>query len=289
MLAALLVAPLFAMALLKSGEGTTAVTLPENYFKFWTNWKDVISGLGWGLGYFGMPHIIIRFMSLKSEKELRKSSVIGISWTVIILVMSVLSGVVGRMFLGQIEDSSVVFITMTRKIFPALISGILLSAILSAAMSTADSQLLASASAFASDVYKPVFRQNASDKEMLWAGRFVVAVIALIAVLIASNPNSGSIMGLVENAWGVFGAAFGPVILLSLFWKRFTFSGAVAGIVTGAVVDILWLVFLSGVGIYEIIPGFAAGLLVSVVVSLVSPAPEAAVQELYDRASNSNV
>ena len=224
-------------------------------------------------------------MSLKSEKELRKSSIIGISWTVIILIMSVLSGVVGRMFLGEISDSSVVFITMTRKIFPALISGILLSAILSAAMSTADSQLLASASAFASDVYKPVLRKNASDKEMLWVGRLIVIGISLVALIIAANPNSGTIMALVENAWGVFGAAFGPVILLSLFWRRFTFSGAVAGIATGALVDILWLAFLSGTGIYEIIPGFAVNLVVSIVVSLCSDAPSAEVEALYDRAS----
>ena len=135
---------------------------------------------------------------------------------------------IGHLLLGEIEDSSVVFITMVRKIFPALVSGLLLSAILAAAMSTADSQLLASASSFASDVYKPIIRKNASKKEMLWASRFVVLAIALVAVLIASNPNSGTIMGLVENAWGVFGAAFGPTILLSLFWKRFTFSGAVA-------------------------------------------------------------
>ena len=165
---------------------------------------------------------------------------IGISWTTVILIMSVLSGVVGRMFLGEIQDSSTVFITMTRKIFPSLISGVLLSAILSAAMSTADSQLLASASAFANDVYKPVFRKDATNKEMLWAGRWVVAIIAMVALFIAANPNSGTIMALVENAWGVFGAAFGPVILLSLFWKRFTFSGAVAGIAAGSLVDILW-------------------------------------------------
>jgi sodium/proline symporter len=264
-----------------------AAALPEGYFSFWTNWKDVISGLGWGLGYFGMPHIIIRFLSLKSQKELRKSSVIGISWTTIILVMSVVAGVVGRMFLGDIEDSSVVFITMTRKIFPALVSGLLLSAILSAAMSTADSQLLASASAFASDVYKPVFRKKASDKEMLWAGRFVVIAIAVVAVIIASNPNSGTIMALVENAWGVFGAAFGPTIMLSLFWKRFTFSGAVAGIIVGAVVDICWLAFLSGTGIYEIIPGFFASLIVAIVVSLCSPKPSQEVEELFTRAVNS--
>lgn len=163
-------------------------------------------------------------------------------------------------------------------------SGILLSAILAAAMSTADSQLLASASAFASDVYKPVFRKNASDKEMLWAGRIVVVIISVIALIIAADPGSGTIMGLVENAWGVFGAAFGPVILLSLFWRRFTFSGAVAGIVAGAVVDVLWLAFLKSTGVYEIIPGFAAGLVAALVVSLASKAPSKEIEKLYDAA-----
>lgn len=285
MLAALLIAPIFVLALMGSGEIVASGSLPDGYFNFMTSWKDIVSGLGWGLGYFGMPHIIIRFMSLKSEKELRKSSVIGISWTTIILIMSVLAGVAGRLFLGDMEDSSLVFITMVRRIFPALVSGILLSAILSAAMSTADSQLLASASAFASDVYKPVFRKNATDKEMLWAGRIIVVVIAVVALLIASNPNSGTIMALVENAWGVFGAAFGPVILLSLFWRRFTFAGAVSGIVAGAAVDILWLAFLNSTGIYEIIPGFAVGLLAAVVVSLLSKEPDAATKALFDEAA----
>ena len=288
MLAALLIAPIFALGLVKSGDMAAAAAMPEGSFTLWTNWQDVVSGLGWGLGYFGMPHIIIRFLSLKSEKELRKSSVIGISWTTIILIMSVLSGVVGRMFLGEIDDSSIVFITMTRKIFPAIISGLLLSAILSAAMSTADSQLLASASAFASDVYKPILRKNASDKEMLWASRLVVVAISAVALLIAANPNSGSIMALVENAWGVFGAAFGPVILLSLFWKRFTFAGAVSGIAVGAGVDILWLVCQSSTGIYEIIPGFFASLVVSVVVSLCTPAPSREVELMFDHAAVNN-
>ena len=287
MLGALLIAPIFALGLIKSGEMGTAAALPEGYFNFMTSWKDILSGLGWGLGYFGMPHIIIRFMSLKSDKELKKSSVIGISWTAIILVMSVLSGIVGRMFLGDIQDSSTVFITMVRKIFPALVSGILLSAILSAAMSTADSQLLASASAFASDVYKPVFRKNAGDKEMLWAGRVVVLVISLIAVFIASSPNSGSIMGLVENAWGVFGAAFGPAIMLSLFWKRLNFAGTVSGIAAGAAVDIAWLSFMKFTGVYEIIPGFAAGLLVAVLVSLMTKAPGKDVEALFNKAAAS--
>jgi len=285
MLAALLIAPLFALALAKAGDGAVAgATLPEGFFNFFTTPQDIISGLGWGLGYFGMPHIIIRFMSLKSEKELRKSSVIGISWTTIILIMSALTAVAGRLYLGEIDDPSTVFITMVRRIFPALVSGLLLSAILSAAMSTADSQLLAASSAFASDVYKPVIRKKASDSEMLWAGRIVVIVIAVVALMIASDPNSGSIMGLVENAWGVFGAAFGPVILLSLFWKRLTFGGTVAGIAAGAAVDILWLVFLSSTDIYEIVPGFAAGLLAAVVVSLLSKGPGKDVEDLFDRA-----
>ena len=284
MLAALLIAPLFALALVGGSSAATA-QLPDGFFRFATSWQDILSGLGWGLGYFGMPHIIIRFMSLKSEKELRKSSVIGITWTVIILTMSALTAVAGRLYLGEIADSSTVFITMVRKIFPPLVSGLLLSAILSAAMSTADSQLLAASSAFASDVYKPILRKNASDKEMLWAGRFVVAAIAVIALMIASNPNSGTIMGLVENAWGVYGAAFGPVILLSLFWKRLTFGGAVAGITVGALADIGWLALLSSTGIYEIVPGFAAGLIAALVVSLCSKGPGKDVEALFDRAS----
>lgn len=286
MLAALLIAPIFALALIQGGQAaTTMAELPEGYWNLFSNWKDVVSGLGWGLGYFGMPHIIVRFMSLRSDKDLKKSAKIGISWTVLILIFSVASGCIGHLLMGDLADSSTVFIQMVRFLFPALISGILLSAILAAAMSTADSQLLASASAFASDVYKPVIRKGkASEKEMLWAGRFVVLIIAIIAVLIASNPNSGTIMGLVENAWGVFGAAFGPAILLSLFWKRFTFEGAVAGIVVGAVVDIAWLAFLGSTGIYEIIPGFICGLIAAVIASKCSKAPSAEVEALFDKA-----
>ena len=288
MLAALLVAPIFALALIQGGQAATTMSqLPDGYWNLFTNWKDVLSGLGWGLGYFGMPHIIVRFMSLRSDKDLKKSAKIGISWTVLILIFSVASGCVGHLLLGELSDSSTVFIQMVRFMFPALISGILLSAILAAAMSTADSQLLASASAFASDVYKPVIRKGkASEKEMLWAGRVVVLIIAIIAVLIASNPNSGTIMGLVENAWGVFGAAFGPAIMLSLFWKRFTFEGAVAGIVVGAVVDIAWLAFLGSTGIYEIIPGFICGLIAAVIASKCSKAPSAEVEALFDKAVN---
>ena len=290
MLAALLIAPIFALGIINNSTAQTVTELPENYWHFARDWREIASGLGWGLGYFGMPHIIIRFMSVRSQKELRKSSVIGISWTLVILTMSVAAGAVGRVMSSrgiiEITDSATVFIQMTRAIFPALISGILLSAILAASMSTADSQLLASASAFASDVYKPVFRKDASDREMLWAGRVVVIIIAVIALIVASNPNSGTIMGLVENAWGVFGAAFGPTILLSLFWRRLTFGGAVAGIVCGALADILWLALLKGTGLYEIIPGFIVGLIAAVVVSLITPTPDAQVEALFDRATS---
>ena len=289
MLGALLVAPIVALGMINAGEAAmTTSELPEGYWNLFANWKDIVSGLGWGLGYFGMPHIIVRFMSLRSDKDLKKSAKIGITWNVLIVIFSVAAGCIGHLFLGEVEDSSTVFIQMVRRIFPgalAIISGILLSAILAASMSTADSQLLCASSAFASDVYKPVIRKNkASDKEMNWAGRIVVVIIAIISVIMASDPNSGTIMNLVENAWGIFGAAFGPAILLSLFWKRFNFAGAITGIIVGAAVDILWLIFLSGTGIYEIIPGFIAGLLAAIIVAKATKAPGKDVEEMFDLA-----
>ena len=288
MLAALLIAPIFALTLVQSGQGASTMDqVGTGYWKLFTSWQDVVSGLGWGLGYFGMPHIIIRFMAVRSDKDIKKSATIGIAWTLLILGFAVIAGLIGRMYLGEITDTSTVFIQMVRKMFPPVISGVLLSAILAASMSTADSQLLSSASAFASDVYNPVIRKGkASDEEMLWMGRLVVLVVAEAALLIASNPGSGSIMDLVSNAWGVFGAAFGPVILLSLFWRRLTFGGAVAGIVTGAAVDILWLVFLSKTGVYEIVPGFLCGLLAAALISLVGKGPGAEVLKLFDRVAS---
>ena len=292
MLAALMLAPIIALFAIKGGEGALAAgDLAENYWNMlpsgkldWTSISSILTGLAWGLGYFGMPHIIIRYMAIKSPKEVKKSRVIGSVWTCLILAFAVAVGLVGRVLLGNtLSDSSTVFISMARMLFPAVISGILLSAILAAAMSTADSQLLASASAFASDVYKPVFRKNAGNKEMIWIGRVVVIIISIVAVIIASSPNSGSIMSLVSNAWGVFGAAFGPVILLSLFWKKLSFGGTIAGIVVGAAVDILWLAFLGSTGLYELLPGFAAGLIAAIVVSLIK-APSDDVQALFDEA-----
>ncbi len=286
MLGALLLAPIFAATHL-SGELSDVTRDVPNFFSLFTSWQDIVSGLGWGLGYFGMPHIIIRFMSVESQKSLQRSAKIGITWTTLILIFSVGVGVIGRMYLGfdeHISSNSLVFISMVRNLFPSLLSGILLSAILAAAMSTADSQLLSAASSFSSDVYKPLIRKDqATNDEMLWTSRLVVLVIALLALILAIDPGAGSIMGLVSNAWGVFGAAFGPVILLSLFWKRLNFAGALIGIITGAAVDICWLIFLSGTGLYEIVPGFICGLVAAVVVTLITKAPSAEVGELFEK------
>lgn len=284
---AMLIAPLFAYAFV---DASKAATIPAEFWDPVSNWKDIVSGLGWGLGYFGMPHIIVRFMSLDKQSNMKKSTIIAVSWTTSVVVFAGVIGVVGRMFLGfdeTINSNSLVFITMVRTIFPALLSGLLLSAVLAASMSTADSQLLAAASSFASDVYKPIIRNNkASDNEMLWVGRIVVMAISIISVFIAASPNSGSIMSLVANAWGVFGAAFGPAIMLSLFWKRFNYMGALVGIVVGAVVDIYWFTNLAHLGIYEIIPGFFASLVAAVIATLCSPAPSKEVEELFDKAVN---
>ncbi|MDD6077654.1 MAG: sodium/proline symporter, partial [Clostridiales bacterium] len=265
MLGALMLAPIIALFAMNAADFIApAVNVTENYYSLLSGGSfdkqslmDILSGLGWGLGYFGMPHILVRYISIKSEHEMRKSQIIGSSWTTLILIMSCVVGIVGRKFLGDgLEDQSLVFVTMVRKVFPAFIAGILLSAILAAAMSTADSQLLASSSAFASDIYKPVMRKNASDHEMLWAGRIIVVVISVVAFFIANSPNCGGIMALVECAWAGFGSAFGPVILLALYWRRLTYSGAVAGVTVGFVVDALWYAFLSTpTGLYEIIPG----------------------------------
>lgn len=284
---AMLIAPLFAYAFV---DASKAATIPAEFWDPVSNWKDIVSGLGWGLGYFGMPHIIVRFMSLDKQSNMKKSTVIAVSWTTSVVVFAGVIGVVGRMFLGfdeTINSNSLVFITMVRTIFPALLSGLLLSAVLAASMSTADSQLLAAASSFASDVYKPIIRNNkASDNEMLWVGRIVVMAISIISVFIAASPNSGSIMSLVANAWGVFGAAFGPAIMLSLFWKRFNYMGALVGIVVGAVVDIYWFTNLAHLGIYEIIPGFFASLVAAVIATLCSPAPSKEVEALFEKAVN---
>ena len=297
MLAALLAVPL-VLVFLRDIDYTVFETVaggtnPLNPFA--ASWQEIVSGLAWGLGYFGMPHIIVRFMSTKNVKVLKKSATIGIIWVVLTLGAAVAMALLGRGFAptqALVENGSqeLVFITLVQDIFNgpwAFVAGLLLSAIVAAAMSTADSQLLVASSSFTSDIYKPVFRKNASEKETLWVGRIVVLIIAVVAYFIASSKSEGasSIMSLVDNAWGGFGAAFGPVILLSLFWKRTTYKGAIAGVVVGAVVDVAWMLLLSETGIYELLPGFIAGGLSCIIVSLIDKKPSAEVAALFEKAS----
>ncbi|MCQ2551557.1 MAG: sodium/proline symporter [Clostridia bacterium] len=258
---------------------------------FDASWQDIVSGLGWGLGYFGMPHIIVRFMSIEKPSMVKKSASVAIVWVVLSLGAACLMAYLGRMIVADqllmVGAQKTVFMALSRMFFPAAISGVLLAAIMAASVSTADSQLLVASSSFTSDIYKPILRKDASDKEVLWVGRVVVAIVAVVAFIIASSKGAGAqaIMNMVENAWGGFGSAFGPVILLSLFWRRFNYKGAIAGVVTGAIVDILWLTCLSGTGVYEIIPGFLCGMIAAVVTTLLTPAPSKAVTDIFDTAT----
>ncbi|MBR4861145.1 MAG: sodium/proline symporter [Firmicutes bacterium] len=258
---------------------------------FTSSWKDIVSGLGWGLGYFGMPHILVRFMSIEKPSMVKKSATVAIIWVVLSLGATCLIAYFGRMLLAEelltIGAQKTVFIVFARKLFPAFIAGVLMAAIIAASMSTADSQLLVASSSFTSDIYKPILRKDASEKEILWVGRIVVLIVSIIGYFIASSKAEGAqaIMNLVENAWAGFGSAFGPTIILSLFWRRFTYKGAVAGVVTGALVDVLWLAFMSHTGIYEMVPGFFCSLIAAVVFTLLDKEPGKEVQEIFDKAT----
>ena len=310
MLAALLATPIGALLIMNLGSFTAPTnTLPAGYYHIlvsgkldWKAISDIISGLGWGLGYFGMPHIIVRYISIKNEKEMRKSQIIGCGWIFLILLLACVVGLTGRAYLGDAltttqDGNTLVFINMVRNVCAYIgnavsltsvmlfLAGLLLSAILASAMSTADSQLLASSSAFASDLYKPIFRKNAGETEMLWAGRAIVLVISIVAFFIAASPECKGIMKLVSCAWAAFGSAFGPVVILALYWKRLTYNGAFAGIVVGFAMNIVWYnLFAAKTGIYEIVPGFAVGFITTYVVSLIDKAPSAEVVELFNKA-----
>jgi len=253
---------------------------------------EIASGLAWGLGYFGMPHILVRFMAIKKPSMVKTSAIVAITWVVLALVSVIFIALFGRILIGNdllMQDKqSMVFVDLSRLLFPPVVSGFLLAAIIAASMSTADSQLLVASSSFTSDIYKPILRKNASDKEALWVGRVVVLIIAVIAYFIASSEGEGAqaIMNLVENAWAGFGSAFGSVMILSVFWRRFTYKGALAGVIVGAIVDVLWLIFLATpTGIYELIPGFIASMLAAIVVTLLDKKPSEEVTAIYDAAT----
>ena len=261
---------------------------------FSASWQDIASGLAWGLGYFGMPHIIVRFMSIEKPSMIKKSATVAIVWVVLSIGAACLMAYFARMIVAEellpIGAQKTVFIVMARRFFPPAIAGFLLAAIMAASVSTADSQLLVASSSFTADLYQPLLRKNASDKEVLFMGRLAVVVISIIAYMMARSNGAGAqaIMNMVENAWGLFGAAFGPVVLLSLFWRRFNYTGACAGVIAGAVVDILWLLMLSGTGVYELLPGFIAGTIAAVVVTLGTQEPSKEVEEMFDHAVSDN-
>ena len=250
----------------------------------------IISDLAWALGYFGMPHILVRFMAIKDAKSVKKSAIIAIIWVLISLGAAVFIGILGRLYLdGQgitlaSAEQELIFIKVVKMLFPGIFAGIFLSAVLAAIMSTADSQLLVTASAVANDFFKVVAKKDVSEKTTMWVSRGAVIAISVIACILALDPKD-SIMGIVSNAWAGFGAAFGPAILLSLYWKRLTLKGTVAGIIAGAATVLLWdnILHLGGI-MYSIVPGFAASILLTVIVSLIDKAPSKEVLEIFEKA-----
>lgn len=317
MLAALMIVPIIAYCMLGGGDGVanalSANGIPDvgGYLNPLLDKEgnsvtaiSIISNLGWALGYFGMPHILVRFMAIRSHSEVKKSRVIAIIWVIISLTAACFLGVIGKAFLGgELDDaqSENVFIQMILNIFNnswfmAFLGGILLCGILAAIMSTADSQLLVTSSSVSQDLYKGVINKKSSSKNTLMVSRIVVLAVAVIAFLIALDPNS-SVMDLVSDAWAGFGAAFGPVILLALFWKRTTLSGAIAGMILGGVTVIFWdyvplfstadgmLTTGKYTGLYSLVVGFAIALAAIVVVSLISKKPS---REIIDEFESVN-
>jgi len=248
---------------------------------------QILSALAWGLGYFGMPHILVRFMSIRSNSEVKTSRRIAMVWVTIAMAAALLVGVVGKLFLLPMTYDSqsaaeAVFIASMQKIFPTFIAGFFLCAILAASMSTADSQLLVASSAFSKDVYKALLRKNASDKETLLVSRVTVIAITIIAIFLAMDPNS-SIFDVVSYAWAGFGATFGPVIIAALFWRRATRNGAIAAMVGGGATVIIWKQLSGGLfDVYELLPGFILASLLMIVFSLLDKNPDKAMLAEFD-------
>jgi sodium/proline symporter len=250
----------------------------------------IISLLAWGLGYFGQPHILARFMAIRTSAMIKRARQIAMTWVVISLACAVAVGLVGRAYLGDalVEGTSeTVFMVMVDAVVHPLLAGFLLAAILAAIMSTADSQLLVTSSALSEDFYRVLFRKHASDRELVWIGRLAVICVAIIAFFIAMDPES-SVLSLVAYAWGGFGATFGPIIILSLFWKRMTRNGALAGLVTGGLTVLVWKQLSGGIfDLYEIVPGFVLSVVVITLVSLLGDKPAQPVMDQFESVSTS--
>ncbi len=253
-------------------------------FFTWTHGLTFIgwlSAVAWGLGYFGQPHIIVRFMAVRSVKDVPRARNIGMSWMFVSLAGAIGVGIFGRAYAVRngldIADPETIFIVLADLLFTPLVTGFLYAALLAAVMSTISSQLLVSSSSLTEDCYKLFLKKDASERESVTVGRISVVLVGLVAAFIARNPDS-QVLGLVSHAWAGFGAAFGPMIILSLTWRKMSGTGAVAGLIAGAVTVIVWIAagwdgsFLGGAGVYEIIPGFIVSWIVVYVVSLMTQA-----------------
>lgn len=263
---------------------------PHNRLTFFegTSIISIISALAWGFGYFGQPHILVRFMSIRSVKDIKTATIIGISWMSLSLIAACCIGFLGVAYINKFElslyDPEKIFISMSQILFNPWIAGILLSAILAAIMSTASSQLLVSSSTIAEDFYRKIFKKEASEKTAMFVSRISVLLVSIIAFIISTDKNS-SVLHIVAYAWAGFGASFGSVILFSLFWGRMTRMGAIAGMITGAVVVVTYEKFFAkwfDFPIYEIVPGFICASIAIVIVSLLQPV-RAGTKEAFEK------
>lgn len=251
---------------------------------------ELISLLAWGIGYFGQPHILVRFMAISSSKEIKQATRIAMTWVVVSLAAAVAVGMVGRVFLTtplEGTESETVFLVMTNTMFPPVVAGLILSAVLAAIMSTASSQLLVAASAFAQDFYRTLLRKDAEQKELVWISRASVLVIASLAIFLGLNPNN-FILDMVAYAWAGFGAAFGPALLMSLFWRRTTRNGVLAGIIVGGVTVLVWKQVALW-GLYEIVPGFLLALAAIYIVSKLDEKPAESIIATFDSVGRSEI
>ena len=291
MAAALIVVPIMALNSMGGWEtmhGAMEARNPE-LLNIWTDVEGaplgfvaIISLLGWGLGYFGQPHILARFKAIESDAAMPTARRIAVIWSGVCLVAALVIGWIGIGYFGEagLADAETVFLALVQALMHPLVAGILLAAVLAAIMSTADSQLLVSSSALAEDFYKALFRRDATQQELVWVGRFAVVGIAMLALMFAFNPES-TVLGLVSYAWAGFGAAFGPAMILSLFWRRMNRNGALAGIIVGGVTVVVWKQ-LGIWGLYEIIPGFIFATIAIIVVSLLTAPPSASIEAQFD-------
>lgn len=286
---ALVSVPLFGLFLTgglhETVESITAVDPNLLSFTATATATGVISSIAWGLGYFGQPHIIVRFMAINSAKETSKARRIGIGWMFFTLGGSAATALVGVAYFHQngieLSNPETVFIQMGQILFHPFIAGIMLAAILAAIMSTISSQLIVTSSALVEDIYKGAFNSKASEKTYILLGRIAVLIVSIISIFFAWE-QSDTILNLVAFAWAGFGAAFGPIILLSLYWRRITAAGALAGMIVGAVTVFMWgNSELSNI-LYEIVPGFLLNLIVTIVISLITYKPNKLIENEFD-------